>query len=66
MTVTLNGEPRQVPAGLTVAALLEHLGIQASRVAVERNGAVVQRAHHGETLVEAGDTLEVVRFVGGG
>ena len=64
--LVLNGEEREVPAGLTVATLLEHLGVPAARVAVERNGEVVPRAAHGATPLEAGDVIEIVRFVGGG
>ncbi len=66
ISLVLNGEAREVPAGLTVAALLEHLGVSAARVAVERNGAVVPRATHASTPVEAGDVIEIVHFVGGG
>jgi sulfur carrier protein len=63
---TVNGEPLQLPEGLTVAQLLRHLGVRAERVAVERNGAVVKRARHEDERVAAGDVLEIVTFVGGG
>lgn len=63
---TLNGEPVDLPDGLTVAGLLLHLKLRAERVAVERNGAVVKRARHAEEPLAAGDVLEVVSFVGGG
>ena len=63
---TVNGESLDLPEGLTVAALLSHLGVRAERVAVERNGIVVKRARHPEELLEAGDVLEIVSFVGGG
>lgn len=66
MRATVNGEPMELPEGLTVAALLQHLGVRAERVAVERNGEVVKKARHGEQKVEAGDVLEIVTFVGGG
>jgi sulfur carrier protein len=66
MRATVNGEPIDLPEGLTVAALLERLGVRAERVAVERNGQVVKKARHGEQVVEAGDVLEIVTFVGGG
>ena len=64
--IRLNGEVREVPAGLTVAALLEFLKLPADRVAVERNLAIVSRHEWDETLIETGDRLEVVHFVGGG
>lgn len=64
--LTVNGEARVVPAGTTIAGLLEVLGLQPGQAAVERNGEVVPRARHGETALSAGDVLEVVTFVGGG
>ena len=66
MRATINGEEHQLPGGLTVSALLLHLGVPAGRVAVERNGAVVKRAQHETEPVQDGDVLEVVSFVGGG
>ena len=64
--VTINGEPREVPAGLTVAGLLRHLGINPDRVAVERNLEILPRAGWEETPVQTGDRYEIVQFVGGG
>jgi thiamine biosynthesis protein ThiS len=64
--VTVNGEPRRVAAGATVAALLAELGLADRRVAVERNREVVPRAEHARAMLAAGDHLEVVTFVGGG
>jgi len=66
MQVTLNGEVREVPDGITVAGLLAHLGIKAPRVAVEVNETVVTRADHGARMLRAGDAVEIVAFVGGG
>ena len=66
MRAVVNGEPQDLPEGLTVAALLQHLGIRGERVAVERNGLVVKRAQHGEQRLADGDVLEIVSFVGGG
>lgn len=66
ITIQLNGEPREVPDGLSVASLLEWLKFPADRVAVERNREIVPRSRWGETPLAAGDRLEVVHFVGGG
>jgi sulfur carrier protein len=66
MRATVNGEPMELPDGLTVAALLQRLGLRTERVAVERNGAVVKKARHGEEPLAPGDVLEIVTFVGGG
>jgi len=66
MRATVNGEPMDLPEGLTVLALLQHLGVRAERVAVERNGEVVRKARHSEEQVRPDDVLEIVTFVGGG
>ena len=64
--VVLNGEPRSIPAGLTVDRLLVFLGMDPSRVAVELNGVIVRKADWPSVEVRDGDQLEVVWFVGGG
>ncbi len=64
--VVVNGETRSVAPGTTVAALIAALGLGDRRVAVERNREVVPRAEHGNTVLAAGDRLELVTFVGGG
>jgi thiamine biosynthesis protein ThiS len=66
MRVTVNGEPREVAGGITVAELLSALGIRTDAVAVERNRALVRRRDLGSTRLSDGDALEVVTFVGGG
>jgi sulfur carrier protein len=66
VSVTLNGEAREVPAGSTVLDLLAALARDPRTVAVERNGDILPRARFGETLLAAGDRLEVVHFVQGG
>jgi sulfur carrier protein len=65
IAIVVNGERREVPSGLTVRGLLEHLGI-AGLAAVERNRELVPRASHGSVVVERGDALEIVHLVGGG
>lgn len=66
MKIVLNGEEREVAEGITVAELLQELGVVRDRVAVEVNLQVVRRADHGERRLQAGDRVEVVHFVGGG
>lgn len=66
INVVVNGEAREIPGGLTVAALLAHLGLGTDRVAVERNLEILPRARWNDTMVEAGDGFEIVHFVGGG
>jgi len=64
--VVVNGNPRSVAEGTTVAGLIGELGLGDRRVAVERNREVVPRAQHTTTVLTAGDRLELVTFVGGG
>ena len=62
----MNGEPQEVPEGLTVAGLLDSLNFPGDRVAVERNLEILPRDRWPGTLLQAGDRLEIVHFVGGG
>lgn len=64
--VEMNGEPRDVPSGLSVAELLKHLELHPRLIVVERNREILRREAYEETRVEDGDTLELVHFVGGG
>jgi sulfur carrier protein len=66
LELLVNGERRSVPEGTTVAGLLQQLGVRADLAAVERNGEVVPRRQHGEAVLQVGDVIEVVTFVGGG
>ena len=66
MQLTVNGSAQVVPDDLTVRGLIEHLRLTEGPVAVERNREVVPRAQHETTLLQAGDVLEIVHFVGGG
>ncbi|QDQ26557.1 sulfur carrier protein ThiS [Chitinimonas arctica] len=66
ITIILNGESRQLPAGLNLAQLIEQLGHQGRRIAIEQNGAIVPRSQHAQTPLAAGDKLEIVVAVGGG
>jgi len=65
-SITVNGEHRRVPKGITVAELALDLGLEPTRVAVERNLEIVPRSTLGEVKIEDGDDFEIVTFVGGG
>lgn len=65
MNITLNGEPHQTDAK-TISALVESLGLDIRKVAVERNLVLTPQSLHGETPVDEGDRIEIVQFVGGG
>lgn len=66
MNLFLNGEPSETPAGATVAAFLEQLGVPQKGVAVERNREIVPKSAYGDTRLAEGDRIEIVQFVGGG
>jgi sulfur carrier protein len=66
MDILLNGEAREVNAGVTVLGLLETLGYLGKRVAVEKNGEIVPKSQHAETTLQQNDKLEIVVAVGGG
>ena len=66
MTIKLNGDPRELQGPLSVSALLEHLDVDARRVAVELNLSVVKKAAYDSSLINDGDEVEIVNFVGGG
>jgi sulfur carrier protein len=62
----VNGEPYEIAGPVSISALLAELKIDARRVAVEHNLTVVKRARYDEVMVQAGDDIEIVNFVGGG
>jgi sulfur carrier protein len=64
--IVVNGEPRDVAPGTRLLELLAALALDPRAVAVEKNGEVLRRAQLGEVALQAGDRLEIVRFVQGG
>lgn len=62
----LNGEPRQLAPGTTIAGLLEAEGLAQRRVAVEVNGEIIPRGRHAEHALADGDKVEIVHALGGG
>jgi len=64
--IEMNGQPREIEAGTTVACLLAGLNMQPNFLAVERNFELVPRMRHAECVLEDGDKLEIVTLVGGG
>jgi len=66
MTVTLNGEIKQIENGITVSGLLESLQIEPARVAVEVNLKIIKKTDYLSHQLNEGDSVEIVSFVGGG
>lgn len=66
MQITINGTARDIGAVTNMTQLLEQLGLDPARVAVEHNLAIVAQANFATTPLSDGDTLEIVQFVGGG
>ena len=66
VAITVNGAPMRLPAGASVADMLERLRIATPRVAVERNREILPKSRYGATPLSDGDVFEVVELVGGG
>ncbi|WP_237248686.1 sulfur carrier protein ThiS [Sideroxyarcus emersonii] len=66
ITVSVNGEPRQLPPEATVEALIKEMGLAGKRIALERNGEIVPRSTFAAQFLSDGDRLEIVVAVGGG
>ena len=66
MRITLNGDPYELAAPLAISRLLATLEIDPRRVAVEHNLVIVKRATYDAAIVQPGDQVEIVNFVGGG
>jgi thiamine biosynthesis protein ThiS len=66
IAVTVNGKAREIEGEVDVAGFLQALEIDPRTVAVARNGEVVQRDQHANVTVREGDSVEIVRMVGGG
>lgn len=66
MNITVNGKPTACGEGETLLELLRRLGLTPEKIVVERNRAIVPAAAFAQTVLEDGDTLELLQFVGGG
>ena len=66
ITVSINGEARQLPSEVTVATLIEQMGLTGKRIALERNGEIVPRSTFATQQLAQSDKLEIVVAVGGG
>lgn len=66
MDIIVNGEARRIAEGTTVLSLLRELSLPETRVAVERNRSIVRKTEFAGTVLDEGDRIEIVTFVGGG
>ena len=66
LKIQLNGQPREIENVISVAGLIEDLGISGKRVAVELNQEILPKSLHAETLLAEGDIVEIVGAIGGG
>ena len=63
----VNGESTAIGGdAITIAALLQQLGLSGRKIAVEKNGVIISKSRHGEECIHNGDKLEVITAVGGG
>lgn len=65
-SITVNGETRPIPKAATIAGLIETIGLDTRKVAVERNREIVPRSAYAATRLVPGDSIEIVHFIGGG
>ncbi|MBO9725795.1 MAG: sulfur carrier protein ThiS [Novosphingobium sp.] len=66
LSLTVNGEPRRVAPGASIADLVAGIGLDPKKVAVEHNGEIAPRSTLADVPLCDGDVLEIVHFVGGG
>lgn len=66
MKLTVNGTAYELPAPLSVAALLDRLGLPDGKIAVEHNLEIVAKSHYATHMLADGDRIEIVHFIGGG
>lgn len=66
MRLHINGEAHEYPGNLSLIQLWESLGLNAAKVAVEVNLAIIPRSRYAETMLADGDKIEIVQFMGGG
>lgn len=66
MRIQLNGQDHDLPGPTSLATLVERLGFDTRKIAVERNLEIVPRSAYAATELGEGDRLEIVNFVGGG
>ncbi len=66
MEITFNGKPREIQAGISLQEFLDQMKLDCMQVVVEHNNNIIPRQRLAETVMQTGDTLEVIHFVGGG
>ncbi len=66
MQITINGKPEEIPAGVTIHELIERKQISSLHIVIEYNKKIAKRDTWSDTVLSDGDTLEILKFVGGG
>jgi len=66
ITITINGEQKSFESSLSVAKVLEKLGVDSEMVVIEYNQTIINRHDFAKTMCRDNDKLEIVRFMGGG
>lgn len=66
MQVTINAEPKELPEGMSVADLVQHLALDPKKVAIERNLTIVPKSRYAQERLCDKDEIEIVGFIGGG
>jgi sulfur carrier protein len=66
MQITINGEAKTLPENSTIATLIDIFAIDIRKVAIEANLTIIPKSLYAETLLNEGDAIEIVQFIGGG
>jgi len=66
MKIVLNGEAKEFSATLSIQELLDQLAIPAGRVACDVNLKIIKRAFYPQTVLQEGDSVEIIQAIGGG
>ncbi|MCE3255187.1 MAG: thiamine biosynthesis protein ThiS [Rickettsiaceae bacterium] len=66
LTITLNGEERALEQQISIKALIEELGLDVKKIAIEKNYEIILPEQFGENMLSEGDRIEIVHFIGGG
>ena len=66
MDIIFNGKPREIQTGINIQELLDQMQLDCMQVVIEHNQNIIPRQRLADTVLNVGDTLEVIHFVGGG
>lgn len=66
MIITVNGNKTELGSNISVAEMVEKLNLDLRKIAIERNMEIVSRSAYKDTILNDGDKIEIIHFIGGG